>query len=155
VNEYARICKGYGILPSVHPHANTAIMYENEVDFIMQNTDPETVGFAPDTAHLQVGLCDPVVICDRYKERISFTHIKDVLGTIPSGSTADVQYGVEVFSEFLELGEGSVDLDGVFDVLKKVNYPGYLTLELDRAPISNIESARKNLEYMRKHWGAF
>jgi inosose dehydratase len=151
INEYGKICKDHGILPSVHPHANTAIMFEDEIDFIMQNTDPALVGFAPDTAHLKVGKCDPVAICERYKNRISFTHIKDVKGTLTS---TGMKEGVEVYSDFLELGTGDVDLDGVFKVLKSVNYGGYLCVELDTAPKSNIESARKNLGFMKSHWGA-
>ena len=150
INEYARICKGYDILPCVHPHANTTIMYESEIDFIMQNTDPKLVGFAPDTAHLQVGKCDPVAICERYKDRIAFTHIKDVLGELASSG---MQNGVEVYTNFLELGTGEVNLDGVFDVLKKIDYSGYLCPELDKAPQSNIESAKRNKEYIEKHWG--
>ena len=114
--------------------------------------DSETVGFAPDTAHLAVGLCDPVAVCERYKERISFTHIKDVKENLKSDGIKD---GVEVFSNFLELGEGTVDLNGVFKVLKSVDYKGYLCVELDGAPVSNIESAKKNMEYMKKHWGEF
>jgi inosose dehydratase len=156
VNEYGRICKDYGILPSVHPHANTSIMYEKEADFIMQNTDPALVGFAPDTAHLLVSGCDPVVLCERYKNRISFTHIKDVKKPGKENTavkSAGWQNGVEVICDFLELGQGDVDFDGVFKILKEVNYGGYLCIELDTAPVSNIDSAKKNLEYMKAHWG--
>ena len=157
INEYGAICRNYGILPSVHPHANTSIMYENEIDFIMQNTDPALIGFAPDTAHLLVSKCDPVTVCERYKKRISFTHIKDskkpdasAAGTaVASGGFKD---GVEVICSFLELGKGDVDFDGVFKILKSVDYSGYLCVELDTVPVSNIDSARKNLGYMKAHW---
>ena len=118
----------------------------------MQNTDPALVGFAPDTAHLKVGLCDPVQIFERYKDRIAFTHIKDVRGAL---SSSGMMGDVEIYSNFLELGEGNVDLDGVFRVLKSIDYRGYLCVELDTPPVSNKDSARKNLEYMRKHWGSF
>jgi inosose dehydratase len=156
VSEYGRICKDYGILPSVHPHANTSIMYEKETDFIMQNTDPALIGFAPDTAHLLVSGCDPVAICERYKERISFTHIKDVKKPDKADKpvkSAGWQDGVEVICNFLELGEGDVDFDRVFKILKSVNYNGYLCVELDTAPKSNIASAKKNMEFMKAHWG--
>lgn len=152
IRTYGEICKEYGILPCVHPHANTPIMYENEIDFIMQNTDPALVGFAPDTAHLTVGLCDPVQICERYKDRIAFTHIKDVKGAL---SSSGMMGDVEIYSNFLELGQGNVDLAGVFRVLKSVDYKGYLCVELDTPPVSNIISAKKNMEYMKKAWGPF
>lgn len=149
INEYGKICKDYGILPSVHPHTNTSVMYESEIDFIMNNTDPALIGFAPDTAHIYAASCDPVKIIDRYKERVSFTHIKDVRGPMASEGMQD---GVEVYSSFLELGTGDVDLDGIFKVLQGVNYGGYLCVELDRAPVSNLESAANNMKYMKAHW---
>jgi len=147
--DYGKICKEYGVTPCVHPHRNTTIMYEPEIDFVMQNTDPAEIGFAPDTAHLVTGKCDPVVIFDRYKDRIQFTHLKDYT---PKFSTGTWQDGVEVFTDFIELGNGIVDFPGVFKVLKEINYDGFLCLELDRTRFTNKESAIMNLDYMKKNW---
>ncbi len=152
IQEFGNICKDYGILPCVHPHANTPIMYENEIDFIMKNTDPALIGFAPDTAHLTVGRCDPLKIFERYKNRIAFTHIKDVRGKLDS---TGMQGGVEVYSNFLELGEGTVDFESIFKLLKDIKYDGYLCVELDTPPVSNLASAKKNMEFMKQHWGSF
>jgi inosose dehydratase len=64
--EYGKICKEYGITPCVHPHHNTSVMNEKEIDFVMANTDPDEIAFGPDTAHLAAGGCDPVAIFKRY-----------------------------------------------------------------------------------------
>ncbi len=149
IQDYGKICAGYGVLPCVHPHHNTTIMYEDEIDYVMENTDPELVGFAPDTAHLSAGGCNPAEIFARYADRIHFTHLKDLKGAIASGG---MQAGVEVYTSFRELGEGDIDFKSVFDVLKKANYDGYLCLELDRTRFGNKESAAMNLEFMRKNW---
>lgn len=149
IKEYGKICADYGILPCVHPHHNTTIMYASEIDYVMENTNPDEVGFAPDTAHLAAGQCDPVVIFERYKDRIKFTHLKDLAGGVVSSG---MQAGVEVYSNFRELGEGDINFKGVFDVLKSVNYDGYLCLELDRSRFGNKESAVMNLDYMKKNW---
>lgn len=147
--EYGNICKDHGVTPCVHPHHNTTIMYEPEIDFVMQNTDPALIGFGPDTAHLAAGKCDPVVIFDRYKERIGFTHMKDLRGSMQGGVMQD---GVEVYDNFREMGEGDIDFDGVFRVLKSAGYDGYLCAELDRTRFTNKESARMNMAFFKEHW---
>ena len=147
--DYGEICKDYGVLPCVHPHHNTTIMYEREIDFIMQNTDPKLIAFGPDTAHLSAGKCDPVKIFERYKERIRFTHLKDLKGALRGGGMQD---GVEVYENFRELGEGDIDFGAVFEVLRSVNYDGYLCAELDRSRFGNKESAAINMKYLKEHW---
>lgn len=149
--EVAKICREYGITPCVHPHYNSSIMYENEIDFIMQNTDPELVGFGPDTAHLIAGRCDPVAMFDRYKERIKFVHLKDITGDMDVRGI-DQTIGVEVYSNFRELGEGIVDFPGVFRVLKSVGYGGYLCAELDKTRYTNKASAAISLKYLNENW---
>lgn len=147
--DYGEICKDYGVLPCVHPHHNTTIMREDEIDYVMENTKPELIGFAPDTAHLVAGKCDPVKIIERYKDRVHFTHLKDITGTMQGGQMQD---GVEVYQNFRELGEGDVDFPKVFEILKSVNYDGYLCAELDRTRTTHKESAAISMKYLREHW---
>lgn len=150
VIKMSKLCKPYGIYPCLHPHCHTSVMYEDEIDFVMQNTDPDLLYFGPDTAHLLGGGCDPVEIFDRYKDRIRFTHMKDLKGT--KANTAENVGGIDVYSNFIELGRGDVDFAGVFNVLKEVGYDGYLTSELDRSSTTNKESAKINLEYMMENY---
>jgi inosose dehydratase len=150
VQAIGKAAKPYGILPCIHPHANTMVMFENEIDFIMQNTDPAEVGFGPDTAHLTVGRCDPVAITRRYANRVGFTHLKDVRKNKTVEGDAGKNEGFEVFSSFLELGQGEVDIPGFLKVLEDVGYDGYLAIELDKAPVSNKESTAANMKYMQK-----
>ena len=144
-----RACKPYGILPCLHPHANTVAMYESEIDFLMQRTDPAELFFGPDTAHLAVGRCDPVAIFERYAQRIRFVHLKDVKKTKPAAGDGGRAQGFEVFSAFLELGEGEVDIDGCLAVLERIGFDGYLTPELDKSRFGNRESAAMNMAYMK------
>lgn len=152
IQEIGKIAADYGVAPCVHPHHGTMIMHENEVDHIMQNTDPKLVAFGPDTAHLVAGGCDPVAIFERYKDRIKFTHLKDI--KIDTGLRADEEAGKEftVYENFRELGEGDVHFQAVFEVLRGVEYDGYLTPELDKSRSSNKESAAISMAYLRRHY---
>mgnify|MGYP000168031868 CR=1 FL=1 len=148
IEETAKVVNPCGIFPCLHPHTNTLVMYENEIDYILQRTDPHCVGFAPDTAHLLAGNCDPVAVIRRYADRVKFVHLKDVKKGKKLETVKGAEMEVEVFSDFLELGAGDVDLVGCLRVLKGAGYDGYLCVELDRPPRSHRESAFANKAYL-------
>ena len=143
-NKIAEIGKEYGLVPCFHPHKNTSVQYEREIDFIMQNSD---VALMPDTAHLIACKCDPVEIISRYADRVKFVHLKDFEGT-EEIDTAGWQAGVEVYGNFVELGNGSVDFPGVFKVLDNIGYDGYYCIELDHSRYGNKESAIISRKYL-------
>jgi inosose dehydratase len=151
VKRFAEKSLEFGIMSNLHPHHNTWVMYKNEIDNILRNLDSKTIQFAPDTAHLTAGNCDPVAVIKEYADRVNFTHFKDIKSAeVQSEGLAKA--GMEVYSNFCELGQGNVDFKGVFDVLKSVNYDGPLCEELDRAPVSNVESARNNYNYLLNNY---
>lgn len=145
--KFARITKEFGITTNLHPHHNTWVMYEKEIDYMMQNSDPALVSFAPDTAHLVAGGCDPVEMVRRYLDRVNFTHFKDIKdANVESAGLAKA--GMEVYKNFCELGTGCVDFRQIFDLLKGAGYDGPLCEELDIAPVSNAKSAKHNYDYL-------
>jgi inosose dehydratase len=151
VEKFARMTKAYGITTNLHNHHNTWVMYGNEIDNILQNLGPDIISFAPDTAHLVAGLCDPVEVVRKYADRVNFTHLKDIKNANVESAGFDPS-GVEVYSNFCELGTGCVDFRQIFDILKGVGYEGPLCEELDRAPISNRQSAKNNFDYILNNY---
>ena len=151
ITKFAKISKKHGITSNLHPHHNTWVMYEDEIDYILQNSEANVLSFAPDTAHMVAGLCDPVKVIERYADRVNFTHMKDIKNAdLKSDGFASA--GMEVYSNFCELGQGCVDFKRVFDILKKNQYDGPLCIELDQAPISNAISAKNNFEFMKNNY---
>lgn len=151
ISRFAEKSKEYGITANLHPHHNTWVMYEPEIDYFMQNIDAKLLALCPDTAHLVAGNCDPVEVIKRYVDRVNFTHFKDIKNANVE-SEGIASNGVEVYSNFCELGKGNVDFRGVFDVLKAAGYDGPLCEELDKAPVSDAESAKNNYEYLLKNY---
>lgn len=143
--------KKFGIMSNLHPHYNTWVMYQDEIEYILDNLDEKLISFAPDTAHLTVGKCDPVEIIKKYVHRVNFTHFKDIKDA-DAQSAGMASAGMEVYDNFCELGTGKVDFRSVFDILKAANYSGPLCEELDRAPISNAESAKNNFYYLLNNY---
>ncbi len=150
IGRFAEAAKKFGITANLHPHNNTYVMYQEEIEYMLDNLDPSVLSFAPDTAHLVAGKCDPVEVIRKYAERINFTHLKDIPGGGVS-STGFAESGVELFG-FTELGTGCVDFRAVFDILKEVNYDGPLCEELDQAPVSNAISAANNYRFILENY---
>ncbi|MBQ6811219.1 MAG: TIM barrel protein, partial [Firmicutes bacterium] len=48
ITTLGKMCKPYGVKPCVHIHYNSTVMIPRDMDFIMQNTDPEEIWFCPD-----------------------------------------------------------------------------------------------------------
>ena len=153
IEEISHIAKEYDVIPCIHPHAGTMIMYENEIDFIMQNSDPKYVSFGPDTAHLVLGKCDPVEIFKRYVDRIKFMHLKDIMKNTETKVIGGENKGFDVYSSFLELGNGNVDFKSIFKLLKENGYDDYLAIELDKSLSTNKESAQISKRYLEDKLG--
>ena len=147
IEKFSKRTKSFGVTSNLHNHHNTWVMYENEIDNILENLGPDVISFAPDTAHLVAGLCDPVKVIEKYADRVNFIHLKDTK-TAYADSAGIAAAGMEVYSNFCELGQGIVDFRKVFDILKAAGYNGPLCEELDMAPVSNAESARNNYDYI-------
>ena len=76
-DQLGRIMKeDYGLKMVLHPHGDSHIETPDDIDRIFQATDPEYVGFCLDTGHIVYGDGDPMELCRKYPERISYVHIK-------------------------------------------------------------------------------
>ena len=150
MKKFAEIAKTFGITTNVHAHVNTYVMFEDEIDYIMQNSDPDLLYFAPDTAHISAAGGKPVDIIRRYADRVNFIHLKDYRLGDKITDDGWVDSGVPIMSCFHPLGEGAVNFPEIIKILDSVNYTGPLCIELDKAPVSNAESARANYEYLSK-----
>lgn len=118
-----------GIPVAYHNHMNSIGERPDEVDWVLDATDPRYVKLLLDVAHYQQGGGDPVKAVKKYADRILFLHIKDLHSPLP-GNTGDPMRSYR----FVELGRGKVDLKGVFAALDAVKFRGWAIVELDAVP---------------------
>ncbi len=123
-------------------------MYENEIDYVMGKSK---ISFGPDTAHLLASGCDPVEMFKRYAGRIGFVHLKDMRQGKALRVNEKPKEAFEIYVDFLELGEGSIDFPEVFDILDKASYDGFLTVELDESRTTQKDSAFRSMAYLKKN----
>ena len=98
----------------------------DEVDAIMNESDPRYVKLLLDVAHYAQGGGDPAKAIRKYRDRLLFLHIKDVESLGPEQSSKSYR--------FVELGRGRVDLPAVFSALKEIKFRGWAIVELDEVP---------------------
>lgn len=139
-----------GITVAYHNHMHQLGETPEEVDHIMEASDPKYVKLLLDVAHYFQGGGDPVKAIHQYKDRIQAMHLKDVESPVP-GKDDPKSY------RFVELGKGKVDLPGVFAALKQIKYKSWAIVELDAVPDparTPLESAKISKAYLEEKLGS-
>jgi inosose dehydratase len=143
MNEVGKIAlEQYGIKTGVHNHVDGLIENPRQIDQLMEQTDPRYFNLSPDTAQIWMGGGEPVRIIEKYKERIVYLHYKDIRG---------YHRGLRGYLDNVtELGRGVIDFPALHRILKSVNYKGWITIDLDNARVSPLESAKVQRDYIDK-----
>jgi inosose dehydratase len=118
-----------GVPVAYHNHMNAIGERPQEVDWVLEATDPRYVKVLLDVAHYHQGGGDPAAAIRKYADRLLFLHIKDVESPLP-GHTGDPMRSYR----FVDLGRGNVDLKAVFAALDAAHFKGWAIVELDSVP---------------------
>ena len=151
MNRFAKIAKTFGLDTNVHPHVYTFFMFPEDIHYVMQNSDPDLIHFAPDTAHISAAGGNPVEIIRQYADRVNFTHLKDYKLGDDVTDSGWVDSDVPIMTCFHALGDGTIDFPEILKILDSVNYTGPLCCEFDKPPVSNAASAKQNYDYLCKY----
>ncbi len=127
LTELGKRTADFGIPVGYHNHMGSLGERPEEVDQILEATDPRYAKLELDVAHYFQGGGDPVTCIEKYSDRLLFLHIKDV-EKLTGSSEPRKSY------RFVELGRGQVDLPAIFKALHKVNFRGWAIVELDEVP---------------------
>lgn len=136
-NELAKKVKEEtGLRTVFHHHCAGYVETPEEVNMLMENTDPELLGLVLDMGHYKFGGGDPLAALKKYADRIWHIHFKDCDDKVADLSREkewdyfeSVRNGV-----FCELGKGSVDFKSILDELLKLNFNGWIVVEQDVLP---------------------
>lgn len=154
VNYVARsVFRETGLICVFHHHCAGYVETRDEIQRLMDLTDPDTVGLCFDTGHYAFGGSDPVEGLKTFAQRTKHIHFKDFNPKIAERKTElgwdyfkAVEHGV-----FCELGKGSVDFKSIHSILKDLNYDSWIVVEQDIIPGmgSPFKSAVHNREYLK------
>lgn len=136
ITELGRYATDKGVMVGLHNEFFCAINKENHHEFI-QLTDPRYVHYCLDTAQIAIIGEDMVKFYDDYHDRICTFHLKDTASLAVPDSIRYAQ-DVEIVDDgtrwFWEPGEGLLDFEGLWKLLKKYEFKGWMTIETDGTP---------------------
>lgn len=137
-NEVGRLGRKAGVRVAFHPHSHHGSILEtrDEYERMMKLTDPELVGWNPDTGHIVRGGQDLIDTLRTFASRIIHVHLKD----------ADAN------NNWQPLGKGVCDIPSVLNFLEKeISYRGWVVGEEESADARNdqIAAIRWNRDYLK------
>lgn len=136
VQRLAEVAAARDLVATFHPHAGTRVEFRDEVERLLEETDPALVRLCVDTGHSTYAGMDPVELCRTYADRLAYVHLKDLSVPVLDGARRDKAGFWEAYGRgvFCVLGRGSVDFVGLRRCLEDLGYDGWLTVEQDASP---------------------
>jgi inosose dehydratase len=135
LTEIGKRAKNHGVQIAFHNHMGSIAQSPDQLAKILDAADPQYVKLLLDVAHYKQGGGDPAVAVHKYADRLLFVHFKDVKPT-------DASNGYE----FVELGQGTVDLPAVVTALRAIHFHNWAIVEFDREPKGSTRTPKESAE---------
>lgn len=136
LNRLGQCAKDHDMILTFHHHMGTVVQTAEEVDRMMENTDPELFNLLFDSGHLYYCGEDPVAVLKKYAKRVKHVHLKDVRSEVVERvKKEDMSFldGVRA-GAFTIPGDGDIDFDPIFKILEDTDYEGYMVVEAEQDP---------------------
>ena len=157
LNEMGRLAIRKGMTLTYHHHMGTGVQTEEEIDRLLELTEPGVVSLLFDTGHLTFAGVDPLAVLRHHVKRVRHVHLKDVRRGVlervqPEGYSflRAVREGV-----FTVPGDGSIAFEPLFEVLDRAAYTGWMVVEAEQDPAkaNPLEYAQKARRFIREKTG--
>lgn len=138
LNELGKQADKAGMQLCYHPHVGTGVEILEDIDRLMAETDPKYLKLLLDTGHLYYAGVDPLVVTQKYADRIKHVHLKNIRKDVLEQSQ---KKGLS-FLDSIRAGSftvpgdkaGVIDFQPIFKELAKANYEGWLVVEAEQDP---------------------
>jgi inosose dehydratase len=131
------ILEEYGVKLVFHPHVDTHVDTQVRIERFLSDTDPELVNLCLDTGHVAYCEGDNVEIIERFPERITYVHLKQVDPAVRARALAESMS----LSEAVKLGVmceppyGEPDMPPLLDALGGLDREIFAVIEQDLYPV--------------------
>lgn len=119
-----------------HHHMGTGVQTTEEIARLMEGTNPELVSLLYDTGHLVFSGEEPLIILNRYMDRIKHVHLKDVRADVARRVREEGLSFLQAVKEgvFTVPGDGCIDFAPLFRALSAAGYRGWMLVEAEQDP---------------------
>ncbi|HBK5139593.1 TPA: myo-inosose-2 dehydratase [Enterococcus faecium] len=140
-----------------HHHMGTGVQTTEEIDRLMEMTDPDKVKLLFDTGHLVFSGENPIAVYNRHQDRIKHIHFKD----IRQETAEEVEKEKDSFLNgvkkgvFTVPGDGMIDFTPIWTAIHASDYEGWIVVEAEQDPAKAdpFEYAVKARSYIREVTG--
>ncbi len=149
----------FGLTLAFHPHAETHVETEAQIERFLEATDPDLVRLCFDTGHHLYAGGDVARFMRRHQGRIDYLHVKSVDPVVLAQARREtLPFAAAVArGAFCELDRGAVDFSGFGELLRQAAFEGFVVVEQDMYPApadKPLPIARANRDYLRRlGWG--
>jgi sugar phosphate isomerase/epimerase len=141
-NECGAIAKKYGLRFGYHNHDYSFQELDGQIiqDYMMENTDPDTVDFEMDIYWVVTGGADPIEYLEKYPGRFKLSHVKDRMKDVPADERA----------ASCVLGNGTIDYPKILDVAEKQGMAYYIVEQERYDECAPIDCAKADADYLKE-----
>jgi inosose dehydratase len=139
-----------GVKVVFHNHVGTYVETEAETARLLEETNPDYVGWCFDCGHIAYGGGDVFRLLAKYGSRVRHAHLKDVNVEVLNEARARRWNLADALKAFIfsPLGEGNLDLRRVLEFLRDQGYNDWLVVEQDTTPLDPTTVARRNRTFL-------
>jgi inosose dehydratase len=148
-----------GLVLAFHPHAETHVETEAQIERFLGATDPDLVTLCFDTGHHAYAGGEPLAFMRRHHDRIGYLHVKSIDPAVLNRVRREALPFAAAVAEgvMCDLERGAVDFRAFGDLLRAVGFCGFVVVEQDMYPAppeQPLPIARANRDYLRRlGWG--
>jgi inosose dehydratase len=149
----------FGLRLAFHPHAETHVETEAQIERLLEETDRDLVRLCFDTGHHLYAGGDPLDFMRRHHDRVDYLHVKSVDPAVLAEARREaLPFAAAVArSAFCELDRGAIDFSAFGELLREADFQSFVVVEQDMYPAppdKPLPIARANRDYLRRlGWG--
>ena len=119
-----------------HPHANTHVENEDQIEEFLDQTDPSLISLCFDIGHHAYCGGDPIAFMRKHHRRIPYLHLKNVDSQMQQRIADEgISFAHAVAQDmFVEPSQGAVDFLAFRDLLQEIDFDGFAIVEQDLYP---------------------
>jgi inosose dehydratase len=140
LNDICQAVSDTGITAALHQHTGTCVESRDETYAVMEAVNTKYVRFGPDVGQLTKGGSDAVQVVKDFLPIIEHMHLKDYDGKNPH------------LSGYCPLGQGTVNVPAILDLVEKRELHGMVMVELDNdgktslVPLDLVKTSKTYLQ---------